>query len=125
MKNILLIVLGGAALALGMVGVFLPILPTTPFVMIAAGCFSASSPKLYKKLANTKYFGEYVRSYREKTGISKRARIVGITFLWATLIISSVLVRRPTVWLILGIVGIAVTVHILTIRRSGNPQTTN
>lgn len=116
MKQILLIGLGFLALVLGGIGIFLPIWPTTPFVLCAAGCFGASSPKLYRRLEGTRYFGEYIRNYRDKTGISSRARIGGLAFLWVTLGISAVVIAKPIMWLVLGIVGIAVSIHILCLR---------
>lgn len=117
MKQIILIVLGVLALVLGGVGIFLPVWPTTPFVLCAAGCFGASSPKLYRKLASTQYFGEYIQNYKSKTGISSKTRWTGIVFLWLMLGISSLIFRTWYIWIILGVVGIAVTVHILMIRR--------
>ena len=116
MKRILLILLGSVALLLGGIGLLLPILPTTPFVLCAAGCFGASSPKLCKKLENMRFVGEYVQNYCNKTGVSCRARWISIAFLWLTLGVSAVLVRAIHVWIILGVVGIAVSIHILTIR---------
>ena len=117
MRRILLIVLGSVSLGLGVIGIFLPVLPTTPFVLGAAGCFAGSSPSLYRWLAGTKYFGEYVRNYREKTGISRKTRVVAICYLWAGLLLSAVLLRHVHVWIMLGVVGVAVTIHILMIRR--------
>ncbi|MGI6004659.1 MAG: YbaN family protein [Christensenellales bacterium] len=117
MKRIVLLVLGFLALVLGGIGIFLPVLPTTPFVLCAAGCFAASSPALYEKLLRTRYFGEYIRNYKEKTGISARTRWTGIIFLWLMLGISAVLVQKTHVWIILGVVGVCVSIHILTIRR--------
>ena len=64
-----------------------------PFVLCAAGCFGASSPKLYNKLAASRLFGEYVRSYKEKTGISRKTRIKGIAILWLGLFVSAFLYR--------------------------------
>lgn len=116
MRRILLLIGGCAALALGGVGVALPFLPTTPFVLIAAGCFAVSSPRLYQKLAETKYFGEYIRNYKERTGISRRARVTGLVFLWLTLGVSAAVFCNTHVWIALGIVGVAVSAHILTIR---------
>mgnify|MGYP000947716708 CR=1 FL=1 len=104
-------------LALGGIGIVLPMLPTTPFVLCAAGCFAASSPKLYKWLEGTKYFGEYIRNYRNKAGISERARWIGIGFLWLTLTISALISRKPVMIIILAVVGISVTIHLLTIRK--------
>ncbi|MDR0906601.1 MAG: YbaN family protein, partial [Oscillospiraceae bacterium] len=106
------------ALGAGGIGIFLPILPTTPFVMVAAGCFGASSPRLAEKLENTKIFGEYVRNYRNKTGISKKSRYVGIACLWATLVISGAVVHKPKMLIVLAVVGVAVTIHILMLRKA-------
>lgn len=118
MKQVILIVAGFFALVFGGIGIFLPILPTTPFVLCAAGCFAASSPRLYRKLENTKYFGEYIRYYRDRTGISNRARWTAVIFLWASLIISALVFRSSGyVLVILAVVGTAVSIHILTIRR--------
>lgn len=117
-KKVILIILGSTTLVIGGVGIVIPILPTTPFVLCAAGCFSASSPKLYYRLKETRYFGEYINNYKEKTGISNKARYTGVAFLWVTLIISALIFRHMHVWIILGIVGVAVTIHILTIRRA-------
>lgn len=117
MRRIILMSLGFVALAVGGIGILLPVLPTTPFVLCAAGCFGASSPGLYHRLERTKYFGEYIRNYRNKTGISPAARWIGIGFLWATLALSGILSQRPAVMVVLAVVGVAVTIHILTIRR--------
>ncbi len=117
MRRVLLNILGFTALACGAVGVALPVLPTTPFVLCAAGCFSAANPAMYQRLSKGKYFGEYIRNYRERTGISAAARVRGIVFLWATLLVSGALIRRPGVLIVLAVVGAAVTAHILTIRR--------
>jgi uncharacterized membrane protein YbaN (DUF454 family) len=115
-KKYVLLSLGFLALAVGAVGIFLPILPTTPFVICAAACFGVSSPKLARKLENNRFFGEYVRNYKNKTGISRRARIRALIFLWSALILSSLVFRHIHIWITLSVVGIAVTIHILTIR---------
>ncbi len=117
MKRLILNLLGFTALAFGAVGIVLPILPTTPFVMCAAGCFGAANPAMYRRLSRGKYFGEYIRNYRERTGISKAARIRGLAFLWVSLLVSGAVAQKQSVWVVLAVVGVAVTVHILTIRR--------
>ena len=117
-KKVVLLALGFIALGFGGVGIFVPLLPTTPFVICAAACFSIANPDLYRKLEKSRYFGEYIRNYREKTGISKRARVGGLVFLWLTLAISALVFRRPLVWIILAVVGIAVSIHILLLRAS-------
>lgn len=117
-KKIVFICLGCGALALGGIGLLLPVLPTTPFVLCAAGCFGASSPGLYRKLASTRYFGEYINNYKNKTGISNKARLTGIGFLWTTLTVSALLARKPAVIAILALVGVCVTIHIATIHKN-------
>jgi uncharacterized membrane protein YbaN (DUF454 family) len=116
LRRILLNVLGFLAIGLGTAGIFLPLLPTTPFVLLAAGCFASANPKMYKWLVKSKYFGEYIRNYREKTGISMQTRVRALIFLWAALGISAVIFRAVHVWIILGIVGVGVSIHLLLIR---------
>ncbi len=113
MKRAMLMGAGFLALALAGAGLLLPVLPTTPFVLCAAGCFAVASPGLYRRLAATRYFGEYISNYKNKTGIGKKARYTGLAFLWGTLLVSAALAARPLVWGILAVVGVAVSVHIL------------
>lgn len=115
MKNTLLRVCGMLLLGLGFAGIFVPILPTTPFVLAGSGCLGSSSPRLLRRLEGTRYFGEFIQNYRQKSGISRRTRIVALCWLWGTLCISATLAGRLGVKLVLLVVGIAVSIHILTI----------
>ncbi|MGI6665105.1 MAG: YbaN family protein [Christensenellaceae bacterium] len=117
LRKALLLLGGFIALGFGAIGIFLPILPTTPFVICAGICFSMVSPNLYNWLLSTKYFGEYLRNYKYKTGISKEARRNGLLFLWGTLLLSALIFRGVLIWSILFVVGVCVSIHILTIRR--------
>jgi len=117
MKKIMLLICGFVMLGIGAVGVFLPILPTTPFIIVAAGCFSASSPAIYRKLERSPFFGPYIKGIRDRTPIPRRTRIQGIVVLWVLLIISAVIVRSLPVIIILVAVGVGVTVHLILIRR--------
>jgi uncharacterized membrane protein YbaN (DUF454 family) len=116
LRRILLNIAGFLAIGLGAVGIFLPLLPTTPFVLLAAGCFASANPKMYKWLVKSKYFGEYIRNFREKKGISTQTRVRALIFLWLTLSLSAVIFRFIHVWIILGIVGIGVSIHLLTLK---------
>jgi uncharacterized membrane protein YbaN (DUF454 family) len=109
-------------LVIGGIGVVVPILPTTPFVLGASACFVTSNPKLYQWLVGTRYFGEYIQNYKQKTGISNKARWMGIGFLWLTLGVSSIISQNSVVWVALGIIGVCVTIHILTISRPKSPR---
>ncbi|MEG1519385.1 MAG: YbaN family protein [Clostridia bacterium] len=103
-------------LAFGAIGIVIPVLPTTPFCIIAGICFSASSERLYNWLFNSKVLGEFLRHYRDKTGVPLSYKIYSICFLWATLCTSIYFVQNQTVDIILVVVGLAITIHLAMIR---------
>lgn len=108
--------LGFACLGLGFVGILLPILPTTPFVLLAAILFSASNPALAKALERNTTFGPYIRHYCMKTGVPLATKKRGLAWLWASLLISALIVRTTLVISILAVVGICVSAHILLLK---------
>lgn len=112
MKKILLLIAGSLLLALGAIGIFLPLLPTTPLVIASAVCFSYSSEKAYSMLLKNKYFGAYIENFKTKQGVPLGVKIRGIVMLWALLLLSAALLRDFSISLILGIVGTAVTIHL-------------
>lgn len=115
-KKTLLIVAGVVSLTLGGIGVFLPLLPTTPFVLLAAGCFAGSSPAMHRWLCRSRFFGEYIENYRTNAGVSKSIKIRAIVFLWAGLALSAAAVHKPLVRVILAVVGICVSTHLLMMK---------
>lgn len=116
MKRMVLIILGVISLMFGIIGVAVPILPTTPLVMLASFCFAYSSPKLYEWLANTKYFGEFIKNYKTGEGVRKIVKIKALLFLYLTLAISSVFIGSNAVKVVLVLVAIGVTIHILLLK---------
>ncbi len=86
MLKILFIVGGCISLLLGIMGIFLPILPTTPFLLLSATLFVHSSPRLYHWLLNQKYLGTYIRNFKEQRAIPLRAKIISVTMVWITLL---------------------------------------
>ena len=115
-KKTLLIVAGVVSLALGGIGVFLPLLPTTPFVLLAAGCFAGSSPAMHRWLCRSRFFGEYIENYRTNAGVSKSVKIRAILFLWAGLGLSAAAVHKPLVRIILAVVGVCVSTHLVMMK---------
>ena len=115
------LLLGTICLVLGAIGIVLPILPTTPFLLAAAACYYKSSPRMHKWLLNNKWFGEYLRNYTEGKGLTKKTKITALTVLWATIGFSIIFVldRLLSATLVLPMqiimvtVAIAVSVHIL------------
>ena len=81
MKKIFLLSLGTISLVLGCLGIFLPLLPTTPFLLLSAFCFSKSSEKFHKALLENKIFGQYIRDYQEKKGVTLKNKIIAISIL--------------------------------------------
>ncbi|GAB1404109.1 hypothetical protein MASR1M74_12880 [Lentimicrobium sp.] len=112
-----LIVAGSVSLAIGAIGVVVPLLPTTPFLLITSWCFVRSSPSLNARLNKNRVFGRYLRNYREKRGIDPRHRRVALTVLWLTLASSAWFApHKWYIFLILLSVGVGVTIHLLKLK---------
>jgi uncharacterized protein len=107
--------LGIVSLLLGIAGIFLPLLPTTPFLLLAAALFAKSSDKLYNWLLNHKYLGSYIRNFREHKSIPLRVKLFSIILLWVTISYSALFIV-PLLWvkILLLAIAIGVTVHILS-----------
>ena len=116
LKQILLLLAGFLCLGFGSVGVVLPGLPTTPFVLLAAACFSASNEKMARWLEKNRVFGPYIENYRTRAGIFLWLKCASIASLWTGLITSMVLTQAVWAYILLGIIGIGVTVHLLMIK---------
>ena len=113
----LLIIAGTIFLVFGIIGIFLPILPTTPFLLLAAACYARSSQRFYNWLMNNKWFGNYIKNYRERRGVPLKFKIFTIFLLWLTILISIYFViKNFLIEIILILVAIGVTIHIITIK---------
>lgn len=82
--NLLLKVLGAAFVALGFAGIFLPLLPTTPFLLLAAGCFARSSPAFHHWLVNHRLLGPYIRDWERDRSIPMTAKITAVAMMAAS-----------------------------------------
>jgi uncharacterized membrane protein YbaN (DUF454 family) len=113
----LLVVAGILSVGLGVLGIFLPVLPTTPFLLLAAACFVRSSDRLYQWLIHHKWFGPYIRNYREHKAITRRVKIWTLILLWGTIgytafgVLTSWALRT-----LLLLVAIGVTIHLLRMK---------
>lgn len=116
MKNYLLRALGVLSVALGALGILLPVLPTTPFLLLAAWAFLSSSDRLYNWLMNHRVFGLYIRSYIEFKGVSKAHKIFALASLWVTMTISIYLVDKIAIRILLVIIAIGVSMHLLKLK---------
>lgn len=116
-KKRILLGVGWVSVGLGTLGVFLPVLPTTPFLLLAAACFARSSERLYDWLLNHRWFGSTIRNYRERKGISLRTRIGALLLLWSTIGIS-VLFAMEAWWLrgVVCAIALGVSIHLLKMK---------
>lgn len=112
----LLAVLGVVSLSLGVAGIFLPLLPTTPFLLLAAWAFVRSSPRLYAWLINHPHLGEYIRNFRENHAIPLRVKVVSVSLVWLTIGFCIVAVVEQWLWAqaALALLAAAITWHILS-----------
>ena len=110
----LLIIAGTVCVGLGIIGIFLPVLPTTPFLLLAAACYGRSSQRLYGWLLYNKWFGKYIRNYLQRKGIPLKLKIWTISLLWLAIGTSAIFaVELLVVRVVLVIIAICVTVHLL------------
>jgi len=111
----LFFVAGTVSLAIGTIGIVLPILPTTPLLLLALACYCRSSKRMTKWVLTNKYFGSYIRRYKEGKGIPIKTKIIAIAILWVTISYSAFFIVNNwwIVQLILFAIAIAVSIHIL------------
>lgn len=118
-KKVLFITLGTFFVGIAIVGIIIPILPTTPFLLLSAALYARSSKRFYDWLLNNRLFGKYIKNYREGRGIPVYLKIIVITLLWITISISIVFaVELLAVRILLVVIASGVSIHILKIKTS-------
>ncbi len=117
LTRIVLRIVGGLLVGLGVLGMFLPLLPTTIFLLGAAACFGKSSPGAYRWLTTNRVFGRHLRDYREERGATIGTKVFSISSLWIGIGAAVYLVRdMPWLEVVLIAIAMAVTVHLLSLR---------
>ena len=114
--KLLLVACGTLCVALGVIGIFLPIMPTTVFLLMAAACYARSSERFYQRLLNQRYLGSYIRNHREGRGMKRRDKTLTLVLLWIG-IGATIIFSVDALWGRLVLLGIAtaVTVHVAKI----------
>lgn len=111
----LFFIAGTVSLAIGTIGIVLPIVPTTPLLLLALACYCRSSKRMTKWVLTNKYFGSYIRRYKEGKGIPIKTKIIAIATLWITISYSAFFIVN--IWwivqLILFAIATAVSIHII------------
>lgn len=111
-----LIILGWLFISLGVIGIFLPLLPTTIFFILAAWCFSKSSDKFYNWLINHPRFGKFVRNYYDKRGMPARSKIIAITMMITTISLSAIFFTQSIiVRIILFFLALGISIYIISL----------
>lgn len=108
---------GFLLVAIGVIGIFLPVLPTTIFLILASACFVKSSPKANEWLRNHRVLGIYIKNYQDKTGLTIKAKIFNIAFLWIMILLSAFyLTNEFYIKVVLLLIAVGVTIHLLMIK---------
>ncbi|OPZ25849.1 MAG: Inner membrane protein YbaN [Lentisphaerae bacterium ADurb.BinA184] len=116
-RRALLVGIGTAAVGLGVIGIFLPVLPTTPFLLLAAACYARGSRRFYVWLMTNRWCGESIRNYREGRGVPLRQKVLTLALLWIT--IGATACLAVSLWwvrLLLLAVAVGVTIHLLMLK---------
>jgi len=113
----LYIAVGSLLVGIGILGIILPLLPSTIFFLLAAGCYGKSSPGAYRWLTTNRWFGRHLRDYREERGATVAAKAYSVGSLWLGIGLTGYFVVED-LWIRLTLLGIAaaVTVHLVTLR---------
>ncbi len=115
--RIIFITLGICSLSLGVVGIFLPLLPTTVFLLIASYFFARSSERFNNWLLNSRVLGSYIKNYKEGKGMTPGSKVFSVSFLWFGILMSVFfLVQSVYLKIFLLLIAIAVTIHILYLK---------
>jgi len=112
----LLLASGWLALVLGFVGVFLPLLPTTPFLLLAAACFVRSSPRLHARMLAHPRLGPFLEQWRRERSIPRAAKVRAYVLVVACFALSIALVDAPAVRVALGVLGLGLLVFLARLR---------
>ena len=117
--RLLFILLGTLCLIVGILGIFLPLLPATPFLLLASACYVRGAPTLHRWLMSHRYVGAYITIIKERRGMPLQAKVLTIAVLWASLLFSASRVDSLLVDVILLMVGIGVTTVLVRLKTVG------
>lgn len=110
------IALGSMLVAVGVVGLFLPLLPSTVFFLMALGCYGKSSPGAYRWMTTNGLFGRHLREYKEEKGATIAAKVTSIVSLWLGIGMSAFLIGNVWVTASLLVVAVAVSAHLFRLK---------
>jgi len=113
--RIALIIVGIMSLTLGIIGIFLPILPTVPFIVLAAACFSRGSKRMHDWLVRMPFAGKVIDDYEKGHGVSRKSKATALLMLWSGMTISTIMLK-PALWVALLLASVAIGSTIIIVR---------
>lgn len=117
LKRFLWTALGTLSLVLGVIGAILPVMPTTPFLLLAAACYYRGSERMHDWLLTNRWFGRYIADYRAGLGVPLKTKVLSLAMLWVSIAVSALLFADTWVLRsILAAVAVGVTVHLMMIK---------
>jgi hypothetical protein len=102
-----------------LIGIVVPLLPTTPLLLLAAACFVRSSDRLYNRLTGSRWVGRQIRGYLEHRTVARRTRALALVMLWSMMLLA---MTQVAAWWAQGamvLIGVGVTVHLLRLKSAG------
>ena len=112
LKHTLLILIGILSLVLGVIGAFVPLLPTVPLVLLSGFCFARSSERLHSWLINNPHFGAIIRNFEAGRGIPRNVKIRAIVVVWLSMTVSAIIVARLPLVVMLAAIGAGVSIFL-------------
>jgi uncharacterized membrane protein YbaN (DUF454 family) len=109
------IVVGTIALVIGAIGLFLPVIPTTPLVILAAACYYRGSERLHEWILSSKWFGETIKNYQAGRGLTRDTKARAISMMWAMILISAWFFVS-NLFVRVAMIGVAVGVTVYLVR---------
>lgn len=113
----LLMLAGHISVGLALLGVALPLLPTTPFLLLAMSCYMKSSEKFYHRLIHNRLFGKYIKNYQDGKGVPFRLKVLSISLLWTSILVTVFTLEAHLILkAVLIFIAVAVSIHIMLIK---------
>jgi len=123
-KKGLFVVAGTVSLGLGFLGIVLPVLPTTPFLLLSAACYYKGSERLHRWMLGNRLFGDYLRNYKEGKGIPPKTKILMLILLWSAVSFSVLfMLNNLIIQMILFAIAIGVSIHVIILPNFKRAQT--
>lgn len=113
--RVFFIIVGTLSLILGVIGIFLPLLPTVPFILLAAACFSRGSKRMHDWLIRMPFAGKVIDDYEKGRGVPRRAKLSALLMLWSGMSISAI-AMKPAPWVLVLLASIAVFATVIIVR---------